>query len=158
MAIHYDADKRMFYLETSVASYVIQISGVGHALHLYYGSKIAREDISYIYTETVSRTCFTPVPYGAGPRHIPASLPQEFSTDGIGDYRYPSIGVKNPDGSFAFDGRYAGHKIYSGKYRLEGLPSLYQADDRVDTLELVLEDPVTHVSVELLYGVLRIRM
>ena len=153
MAIVFDAEKRMFYLETCASSYVIHISEAGHVLHLYYGSKIAREDISYIVAETPSRTCFTPVPYGAGPRHILASLPQEFSTDGVGDYRYPSIGVKNADGSFAFDGRFSGHKVYSGKYRLEGLPSLYQADDTVDTLELTIEDPVTHVSVELLYGV-----
>lgn len=93
MAIHYNADTKTFHLETAASSYVIQISEVGHTLHLYYGSKIAREDISYIYTETFSRTCFTPVPCGANPRHILASLPQEFSTDGIGDYRYPSIGV-----------------------------------------------------------------
>jgi len=83
-----------------------------------------------------------------------ATLPQEFSSDGVGDYRFSSIGLVNHDGSFAFDGRYAGHMICEGKYTLEGLPSLFQTGgDTVDSLRLTLEDPVTHVCVELLYAV-----
>ena len=65
-----------------------------------------------------------------------------------------SIEVKNGDGSYAFVGKAAKHEIYAGKYSLEGLPSLWAADqDRVDTLEIWLTDPATQLTAVLCYSV-----
>lgn len=154
MSIIYDEKIRTFFLETKNTSYIINITDIGHALHLYYGDKIARDDISYVYNRTPKRTGFCTVPYGCDNQYSLSSYPQEFSSDGVGDCRYSSIVVTNADGSTAFEGRYSAHKIYSGKYRLNGLPSLFKSDsDTVDTLELTLVDSASDVSVTLLYSV-----
>ena len=52
------------------------------------------------------------------------------------------------------DLRYKSHKIFDGKYNLEGLPAVYASDEEAQTLEILMEDPVTGVKVVLLYGVL----
>jgi len=154
MAIFYDSSKNTFYLETDRSSYIMQVTDNGLLLHLYYGMRIHRDSLSYLLNGVPSRTCFYPVSVCGETSDNVMTLPQEFSTDGVGDYRFTSIQVVNADGSFAFDGRYAGYRIQSGKYRLDGLPSLFEAQgDTVDSLILTLEDPVTHLRVELLYGV-----
>lgn len=154
MSIIFDEKTKIFYLESKNSSYIFQISEIGHLLHLHYGNRIANDDISYLYKETPVRTGFCTVPYGSPNTYSLSSLPQEFSTDGVGDCRYSSVIIKNNDGSTAFDGRYVSHKIYSGKYKLDGLPSIFASEnDTVDTLEVVLQDPATQVSVELLYSV-----
>lgn len=154
MAIIYDDKIKTFFLETKNTSYVFGISDAGHALHLYYGSKIARDDLFYTCSVTPRRTGFNTVPYDCKEPYTLSSLPQEFSSDGVGDYRYPSICIRHGDGSFAFEGRYYSHSITSGKYTLEGLPSLFKTDeDTVDTLSLILKDTATDVYAELLYAV-----
>ncbi len=50
--------------------------------------------------------------------------------------------------------RYKSYTIRDGKYSLQGLPAVYADDDEAQTLEIVLEDPVTGVEAMLLYGVL----
>ncbi len=62
--------------------------------------------------------------------------------------------LRNADGTFSCDMRYAGYKIREGKYALEGLPAVYADAGEAQTLEVYLEDPVTKVMVMLLYGVL----
>lgn len=52
------------------------------------------------------------------------------------------------------DLRYKSHKIFDGKYNLEGLPAVYASEQEAQTLEILMEDPVTGVKVVLLYGVL----
>ena len=52
------------------------------------------------------------------------------------------------------DLRYKSHKIFDGKYNLQGLPAVYASDKEAQTLEILMEDPVTGVKVVLLYGVL----
>lgn len=154
MSIAFCSETKTFFLDTLSSTYAFKVSDTGHLLHLHYGDKIAHDDISYVCMETPARTCFTPVPQECDSSYSLATLPQEFSSDGVGECRFPSIGVRNADGSFAFEGKYVSHRIYDGKYRLEGLPSLFAADaDTVQTLELTLSDPVTNVCVELLYAV-----
>ena len=52
------------------------------------------------------------------------------------------------------DLRYKSHVILDGKYNLEGLPAVYASEEEAQTLEILMEDPVTGVKVVLLYGVL----
>ena len=58
-----------------------------------------------------------------------------------------------PDGAAGADFRYTAHRIYRGKYTLEGLPSAYDADQEAETLILTLEDPVIGLRLELLYSI-----
>jgi len=152
--IIYNEEKKTFSLHTENTTYQIKISEFGHLLHTYYGERIEDEDLSYA---TPCRTrSFTTVPADTEPRndYCLDNLPQEFSSDGVGDFRVGSIEFVNGNGSHAFDGRYFGHKIYEGKYSLPGMPSLRAMDgEQTHTLEICIYDAATEVSVTLYYGV-----
>ena len=154
MAIRYQADSNTFILETKDCSYLMKVSRYGNLLHLYYGKRIPDSDVDFLLQ--LQDRGFSPNPNEAGNDRTFSLdfLQQEFSTDGKGDYRSPSIEVINGDGSAIFSGKVVDHRIYKGKYRIEGMPSLWAADsDTADTLEIRLEDRESRASVTLLYGV-----
>lgn len=154
MAIRYNADSRTFILETRESSYLMKVSRYGNLLHLYYGDRIPDENLDYLIK--VQDRGFSPNPNEAGNDRTFSLdyLAQEYSTDGKGDYRISSIEVVNKDGSQIFSGKAAGHRIYKGKYRLEGMPSLKAAlGDTVDTLEISLRDRESGVTAVLCYSV-----
>lgn len=154
MAILFDEQKKVFTIHTANSTYQMKVSQHGHLLHLYYGKKIRDEDVSYLIPNVVRSHESNPAEAGRDRVYSLCAYPQEFSSNDAGDYRIPSIELVNADGSYAFVGKYHSHKIYPGKYRLSSLPTLYAAEkENVDTLEIVLEDEVTHVKVKLLYGV-----
>ena len=98
MSIQFDAQTKTFRLETLKTSYVMGISEYGHLLHLYFGKKIGNDDIRVLFAGKI-KTGFCPVPNGCDKKYSLNTLPQEFSSDGVGDFRYPSITVVNSDGS-----------------------------------------------------------
>ena len=147
-------NNKVFTLQTENSTYQMKVTEHGHLLHLYYGSKIADEDVSYIIPQVMRSHESNPPEVGEDRIYSLAAYPQEFSTNDVGDYRIPSIELINHDGSYSFVGKYASHRIYDGKYSLSSLPTIYaNEDDCAQTLEIILEDDVTHVSVKLLYGV-----
>ncbi len=141
-------------MHTSHSTYQMKISELGYLLHIYYGSRIDDEDLSGLLTHYDRG--FSPNPNVAG-RDRTVSLdvmPQEFSSAGVGDFRVSSIEAENGDLSRAFEGKYTGHWIYEGKYSLPDLPGLrVRENDRTDTLEAELKDPVSGLTVTLCYCV-----
>lgn len=133
----------------------MKISEHGHLLHLYYGARLEDGDLSYIIPQVIRSHESNPDEAGEDRIYSLCAYPQEFSSNDAGDYRVPSIELINSDGSYAFVGKYKSHRIYKGKYSLDTLPTLYAREgEDAQTLEIVLEDEVTHVAVKLLYGVL----
>ncbi|MDO4942985.1 MAG: alpha-galactosidase [Lachnospiraceae bacterium] len=154
MAIRYLENSKTLILETAHTTYQMKISKYDYLLHTYYGEKLSDEDLSYLIQP--KDRGFSPNPYEAEyDRTFSLDVfPQEFSSDGCGDFRKPSIEIKNGDGSTAFLGKVKKHHIRSGKYSLPGLPALFATDnDTVDTLEITLQDEATKVIVVLLYSV-----
>ena len=154
MSITFYEHSKTFRLDTRDSSYLMTISKYGDLLHLYYGDRIPDEDLSYLI-ELRDRG-FSPNPHEAGNDRTFSLdfLPQEFSTSDSGDYRVESIGVRNADGSRIFAGKAAGHTIYSGKYKVPGMPSVRALEgEGTDTLEIRLKDAASGVSVVLYYGV-----
>ncbi|RDU22669.1 alpha-galactosidase [Anaerosacchariphilus polymeriproducens] len=134
--------------------YQMCVDKLGYLLHLYYGSTIENEDLDYLI-RYIDRAC-SGQPYDAldDRTYSLDILPQEYSTFGSGDYRTSSILVENSDGSQTVDLRFKEFTIYEGKYKLQGLPSVY-AKEEADTLEIILEDKHTNMEVVLLYGVFK---
>lgn len=99
---------------------------------------------------------FSGNPYEAGKDRTYSmdNLPQEFPSEGTGDYRITCLTVKNPDGSMSSDLRYKDFEILEGKYKIPGLPAVYANQQEAKTLVIYLEDPVTGLEVTLFYGVL----
>ena len=154
MAIVYNGTRRTFSLHTAASTYQLKIGNLGYVKHLYYGAPIRDEDMSYLIRRYDRG--FSGNPYDSLEERTFSldAQPQEFTTQQQGDFRINSIEVRNADGSFSFNGRYLSHRIYSGPFTLNGLPTAFAAeDDTVDTLELVLEDTASKVQVMLLYSV-----
>ena len=63
--------------------------------------------------------------------------------------RFPS---PMPPGCAGADFLYISHEISSGKYALNGLPAAHDEDNEAETLTVRLQDPVTGLGLELLYG------
>ena len=153
MGIIYCEKDRTFTLQTKNTTYQMQVDRYGFLLHLYYGKKT---DGCMDYLLTYYDRGFSGNPYDAGEDRTYSmdTLPQEFPCYGNGDFRSTAFAVENADGSMSCDLRYKSHKILDGKYNLAGLPAVYASEQEAQTLEILMEDPVTGVKVVLLYGVL----
>lgn len=154
MSITYDTACKTFTLHTKNTSYQMKIGKLDYLNHLYYGPALGDADLSY-QIKQYDRG-FSGNPYDSRYERTFSldAQPQEFTTQQQGDFRITAIEVANTDGSYSFNGRYKSHRIYNGKYELEGLPTSFASEkDHVQTLEVTLEDPITHVQVILLYSV-----
>ena len=153
MAIKFYEDKKFFSLTTKNTEYQIKINEIGMVLHTYYGKKVGSLDMSYLIKK-IDRG-FSGNPYECrNERGVSAdTLPQEYPTDGAGDYRVSALKTELPNGSGTCDLRYRSHEIKSGRDSLKDLPYVRAESDRVDTLKLVLEDKIAGILVILSYQV-----
>ena len=152
--IFQDNEKNIFTLHTHNSTYQMQADTHGVLLHLYYGPRISDCDLSPLIR--YADRGFSPNPAEAGNDRTYSldTLPQEYSGSGAGDFRLPSLELELSDGSWVADLRYVSAKVEQGKYTLEGLPAFYAGQEEAQTLTITLEDAVSHVRVELLYGVM----
>lgn len=154
MAIIYSADCRTFSLQTNTTTYQMKIGRLDYLYHLYYGAKLDDCDLSYQIRQYDRGFSGNPYESHEDRTFSLDAQPQEFTTQQQGDFRISSIELVNSDGSYAFEGRVKSWEIKDGKYRLEQLPTSFAREsDHVQTLEIVLEDPITKVQVTLLYSV-----
>ena len=141
-------------LHTLASTYQMKVDSTGVLLHTYYGPRLRGGDLS----RRIGREDrgFSPNPSEAGLDRTYSldTLPQEYSSSGVGDFRIPSIECDCSDGSHTVDLRYVRHTIEQGKYALEGLPAFYgKQDEGCETLRVLLRDGCSGLEVELLYGV-----
>ena len=146
MAIYYNEKNRHFFLESKDVSYVFRINRIGFAEHLYFGSRIGREDLEYMQS-IGSGSTYAQMP---GERNQCYSFYNpEICFYGTGDYREPTVMVKNPQGDRICRLHYVGHDILDEKPMINGMPSLRGGQ----TLILHLEDELTHFAADLYYTV-----
>lgn len=152
--VTFNTPSGMFTLHTDATSYQMKVDQNRVLLHTYYGPRLRDSDLSYRIQ--YKDRGFSPNPWEEGHNRIYSldTLPQEYSTCGVGDFRLPSLELETADGSRLADLRYTGFAIRPGKYALKGLPAFYAAENEADTLVLFLEDAAAKVTVELYYGVL----
>lgn len=148
-----DSSSRVFTLNTKNTSYQMKADLYNVLLHTYYGPRVREEDLSYLIQYADRGFSPNPSEVGGDRTYSLDTLPQEYSTCGVGDFRLPSIAFEGEDGSLVADLRYAGHELRQGKYALPGLPAFWGGDEW-ETLVISLEDAAARVSVELYYGVL----
>ena len=145
-------EHRVFTLHTKNTTYQMKADRHNVLIHTYYGPRVGDCDLSYL-VRYADRAC-APNPHEAGTDRTYSldTLPQEYSTCGVGDFRLPSIEVEYPDGSRVADLRLTGWKVERGKYELDGLP-FFRGAEGAETLRITLEDPAADLAVELAYGV-----
>lgn len=153
MGILYDEIRKTFTLHTKDSTYQMQVDPFGFLLHLYYG-RHTEGCMDYLLTYADRGFSGNPYDVGSDRTYSMDVLPQEFPCQGNGDSRSPVFSVKNIDGSISCDLRFKKYEIAKGKYGLKNLPAIYAEEEEAETLKIYMEDPVTKVSVCLLYGVL----
>ena len=153
MSIQIQRDTGLITLHTAHTSYQMWADAIGVLHHLYYGPALdARDDLRG--TEFYSDCGFSPQPAGVEDRtYSPDTIDQEYTGCGVGDYRIGCLSLQNPDGSRAADLRFVDAQVQPGKYALPGLPASFGSGSDCETLRVTLRDPVTRLTVTLLYGV-----
>ena len=153
MSILFEREQGTLTLLTDHTAYQMQIGPEGYLLHTYYG-RACDEDFRYLHLE---RDCgFSPNPYAlsASRGFSLDTMPQEYSGSNGADFRLPCILSDNDDGILGVDLRYVRHEIREGAYALEGLPTAFNgANDKAETLSVILADAAAGLETELLYGV-----
>ena len=150
MPIFYNDKDRAFKLRANGTDYMMKIVDDGYLAHVYYGSKIADEDLTYLLR--LDESPFTPATNNRDKSSFMDTLPFEYPCFGIGDYRDPAFKILDEAGMSACDLRYLSHKIYKGKPKLEGLPATFDTENSpADTLEITLLDKHASLEVTLVY-------
>ncbi len=149
-----DQENKVFTLHTQNTTYQMKADSRRVLLHTYYGPRIGGGDLSRLIR--YADRGFSPNPAEAGDDRTYSLdvLPQEYSGGGGGDFRLSAIQAELADGSQVVDLRFTGAEVRRGKYALEGLPAFFAGEEEAETLAVFLEDAVSHLRVELLYGVL----
>lgn len=143
---------KIFNLETKNTLYQMKVDRFGVLNHLWYGEKT---DCCMDYLLDYPDAGFSGNIYEAENERTYSlnTLPQEYSTSGVGDFRISAISVTHEDGSNALDLRVREYQIKEGKYEIPGLPAVYAKEDEAETLEITLKDTATEAEVILKYGV-----
>lgn len=150
MAIIYDKNAQSFHLKTKRTSYLMKIYRDCYLAHLYYGRRLEVNDIELRFEERAHIMNDDPNDRVFSPE----TMPQEYPAFGAGDLKNPAYQIRDVRGNYISDARYVSHRIYVGKEALEGLPATFgKEDDRVDSLEIVLEDSLLGLSIILTYAV-----
>lgn len=143
----------VFNIETANTLYQAKVDSFGVLNHLWYGAKT---NCPMDYLLDYPDVGFSGNIYEAGNKRTYSlnTLPLEYGTSGVGDFRVPAISIIHENGSNALDLRFQEYHIKKGKYQIPGLPAVYADEDKAETLEIVLKDTASSVKVILRYGVL----
>ena len=148
MGIFFDNNSRTFYLESKGLTYAFGVSQYGFLEHLYFGKRIAREDLG----QTVclfDRGHGACVGGSADGSHSLNNYPNECPEYGRSDFRESMIALTYADGVRVADRKYVGHRVFDVKPEIDGMPSVRGGQ----TLCVELLDERTGVSVNLYYTV-----
>ena len=152
MSILVNKEHNTITIHTKNTTYQMRSDRYGFLQHTYYGNR-TEDDLSYLFMN-YDRACAGNPDVVFPSRTVSFdTMPQEYTGYGVGDFRIHALAVRNEDGSYGADFRYAGCEVRPGKYELEGLPSSYDFSGNAETLTVTLRDEVTGLTLELLYGV-----
>ncbi len=154
MSIRFYENEKLFKLDTATSSYVVAVFDGGYLLNYYYGARIPDVNFTDFYFREWFASFSANSPSVERADFSADVAPIEYSGFGTGDFRKTPVAIRNADGNDCTDFRYAGHRIYSGKPGLKGLPSLYEnRAGECETLEIDVCDKTTGARAVLVYTV-----
>lgn len=149
--IIFNKQTNTFLLNTKNSTYAITISKRGYVSHTYYGKKIDDEDVTYLTRQF--EYGFYDNPIFREKHSLLDFLPQEYGTDGVGDFRESALSIYDKENHNAVELIYTNHNIFDGTVQLPGLPCVFDNDKKSQTLQIVTVDSVLNVEVSLFYTV-----
>lgn len=144
---------KTFFLETKNTLYQMKADEYGVLKHLWYGVRTG-QDMEYLLD--YPDVGFSGNIYEADNNRSYSldTMPLEYATEGVGDFRISAVGVRYQNGASALDLRYESYHVEPGKYSIPGLPAVYAEEYEAETLEVTLKDTASDIRVVLKYGVL----
>jgi len=85
------------------------VGSYGFLFHLYYGSRVERQNMAYLLHYAARGFCLNPNDAGDDRSFSLDTLPLEYPTMGIGDFGAAAADIVNADGSRVLDLRYQSH-------------------------------------------------
>jgi len=149
--ITFNKKSNTFRLDTPNSTYVISISAKGYIAHAYYGPVIGDDDVTYLTRQY--EYGFSQGEVFREKHSLLDFLPQEYPTDGVGDYRESALAITNSSGNNGVELKYKSYQIIDGTKTIEGLPAVFGTKDNSQTLEITAEDSVLGIEVVLSYTV-----
>ena len=149
--ITYNEQTKTFRLDTTDSTYCMTVAQKGYLAHSYYGPKIGEDNISYLTRQM--EYPFADSPVFREKLSLLDFLPQEYPTDGVGDFRKSALAITNTSGNNAVELKYKDYKIIEGAPALNELPCVFDETDKAQTLIITLADNTLGVEVELYYTV-----
>lgn len=149
MSITFDKSTKTFYLDGKNVTYAFFINDYGYAEHLYFGAKIAHDDLTYSRTAGATSTIATPPGKDTPSYHLRSyqQFPSELSFYGTGDYREPAVEIVNKSGDRLTELLFDSYEILDTKPKMKGMPSM----EGGETLVLHLKDAVNGFAADLYY-------
>ena len=139
MPVEYNQQACTWTLSGGNASYVLHRDPENRLLHLYWGSRLPGNALSWQPEDYCSFASFD----------LPVSiLPFEVPVCGSGWHGTPAVGIRNSCGDDVTDLRVLSWEVSPGKPALPGLPSTYAEEEKeAETLSFLLEDSLTGLRV-----------
>ena len=134
MAIFFDSDSKIFYLESKNLTYAFGINDLGTLEHIHFGKRTGhdlkmhtytskgRAHAIYLYATPEKKFDFT-------------TMPKEIDTPYGGDFYEPSLILEFANGNRRSDLTYIGYEILKDKPALDGLPSIRYGETLAITLK-----------------------
>lgn len=141
----------VFWLDTPNTSYVFRVTAFGHLEHIYYGKRLAYQDVEPLAVKRTAGIGSSVMYDESDGLYCLDNLCLEWSGIGRGDYRHSPAEIKMPDGSFTTDFTYVSHEILPHDGRMEALPSA--RGEEAETLVLTLTDKPGGIQLRLFYTV-----
>lgn len=150
--ITFNKDTNTFRLDTANTTYAICINR-GYVGHAYYGKKLGDDDITYL--SRPSEFGFSNGEIFREKHSFLDYFPQEYPTEGLGDFREAALAITNSNGNNAVELQYVDYKITKACIPLDKLPCVFGKEKDSETLEIITRDNVLNVEVTLSYTIFK---
>ena len=149
MSIRILKDENKIILKTKNTTYAMEILHGKFPVHLYYGKSSPNLSLTF---ESRHRA-FSPNYPEYGRNFAPDNEMMEFPFFGYGDFRTTALRVRDLEtGSDVTDYVFRKAKKFTGRKEIPGIPC-GDADEKTETLELILGDAVTNSELHLYYTI-----
>lgn len=142
---------KTIHLQTDHVSYVMYRNQEEDLLNFHFGRRIA--DWDYSREEKLCVEAFQVI-VSTDQHPQLSSMPQEYPSYGRSDQRHPAFQLVNALGNSITCLKYKECRVLEGQaFQMDGMPTLFAGDGKVDTLEVVLSDENIGLEVLLYYVV-----
>lgn len=151
MSIIFEGNNNIVHIKNKSISYIMEVIDGKYLVHRYFGKSIRKyrgagaplyfkRSYNTEHISSIEHISFDDVPF-------------EYPVRGRGDYRIPALSVIQETGIDCIEPLFKEWKVLDKKPEINGLPSTFSANSKVETLEITCEDEKAGIRVLLYYSI-----